>query len=582
MGRGHPRSGIDDRGVLHVHVRGPELSTGSLPVRDAKRRTRIRRLAIGLTLAEVHNAGVRKPQAVRLGNWLVGQDGLSTPQTSASGGTRRRRSVLLRVARQFAAQSDPERVMRGLLMEAQRSHGASGGLVSQWDTKRLQLVALVSTLPGASATVGLGEGITGRAAELRSPLIDNDYPHFEGGLAEFSQAGIQAVIAAPLLHEGHLLGVIVIVSDQPGKQFTSDDAELLVMMGSIAASTMVALARKETEDRLRLQTERLEQIAETTSDAIIVTDAEMRLLAWNRGAEQLYGWARQEVLGKPMPFIPVDRGEATQRLWQRVLLQGEVVANYEEVRLTKDGRRIPIVATISPLRDESGAIVGVIGIAKDLSALRELEEQRKVLARLEERQSIAMALHDNTLQALHGAVLALAAVERMPDLDAQQVKAAVTHVSVRLTSAIHELRNYILDLRPPEAAPGLSAGLIALVEEARTTSPVRMELDLDPTVDSLVGPARVEQLLAVAREATSNAIRHAEASVLAIRLGVEDGRVQLVISDDGRGFDAEVPARAGRQGLGNMLERVRLTGGRLRLVSRPGAGAEVRVDLPAE
>ena len=169
----------------------------------------------------MHNADVRKPQAVRLGNWLVGQDGLSTPQTSASGGTRRRRSVLLRVARQFAAQSDPERVMRGLLMEAQRSHGASGGLVSQWDTKRQQLVALVSTLPGAPATVGLGEGITGRAAELRSPLIDNDYPHFEARLAEFSQAGIQAVIAAPLLHEGHLLGVIVIVSDQPGKQFTS-------------------------------------------------------------------------------------------------------------------------------------------------------------------------------------------------------------------------------------------------------------------------------------------------------------------------------------------------------------------------
>src|ERR1700730_18682571 len=228
---------------------------------------------------------------------------------------------------------------------------------------------------------------------------------------------------------------------------------------------MVGLERRETEERLRVQTERLEQVAETTSDSIIVTDREMRLLAWNRGAEQLYGWGRHEVLGQPLPFIPADRRQETERLWQLVLQHGEIVANYEEVRLTKDGRRIPIVATISPLRDESDAIVGVMGIAKDLSALKELEEQRKVLARLEERESIAMDLHDNTLQALHGAVLALAAAERMPDPDVGRVNVAVGQVGGQLKSAIDELRNYILDLHPPEAALGLSAGLAALAEQ---------------------------------------------------------------------------------------------------------------------
>src|SRR5204863_969829 len=101
-----------------------------------------------------------------------------------------------------------------------------------------------------------------------------------------------------------LLGVVVLVSNQAGKEFTSDDAELLVIMAGMGASTLVALEHKRTEERLRLETERLEQLTEATSDAIIVTDRDMRLLAWNRGAEQLYGWSRQEVLGRPLPFVP--------------------------------------------------------------------------------------------------------------------------------------------------------------------------------------------------------------------------------------------------------------------------------------
>src|SRR5437879_10773419 len=153
----------------------------------------------------------------------------------------------------------------------------------------------------------------------------------------------------PCCMRAGLLGVVVIASDQPGKRFGSDDADTLLMMGGIAASTPVALERNRIAERLRLQTERLDHFAETTSDAIIMLDRERRVLAWNRGAEQLYGWDRQEVLGRSPRFVPAAGAAETDSLWRRVLERGETVANYEAVRLTREGRRLPFGATISPV-----------------------------------------------------------------------------------------------------------------------------------------------------------------------------------------------------------------------------------------
>jgi signal transduction histidine kinase len=95
------------------------------------------------------------------------------------------------------------------------------------------------------------------------------------------------------------------------------------------------------------------------------------------------------------------------------------VANVQQVRLTRDGRRVATLATLSPMRDPTANIIGVMDIAKDLSALKAVEEQQRLLSRAEEREAIAMDLHDNTLQALHGAVLLLSALERQPDADVQ-------------------------------------------------------------------------------------------------------------------------------------------------------------------
>jgi two-component system, NarL family, sensor histidine kinase DevS len=332
---------------------------------------------------------------------------------------------------------------------------------------------------------------------------------------------------------------------------------------------------------LRLATERLEQLTETTSDAVIVTDRAMRVRAWNRGAEAMYGWSRQDVLERELPFVPRDRREAMQASCRRVLDDGETVTNLEDVRLTRDGRRIPVAVTLSPVRDEGGAVIGIIGISKDLSALRAVEEQRAALARLKERDAIAMDLHDDTIQALHGAVLSLAAAERSAIRDAERMRVTVRQVRHQLNSTIQDLRDY-LELRGCQTSRrGLSAGLMAIARQLRLNPDIPVDVEVAEPVAALVDDAQVvDHVLAVAREATSNAVRHSQADSLAIRLFQEDGQLVMVILDNGRGLDPKAIGGSSGRGLDNMLERSGLIGARLRVISPPSGGTEVRLELP--
>ena len=100
---------------------------------------------------------------------------------------------------------------------------------------------------------------------------------------------------------------------------------------------------------------------------------------------------------------------AHERQRQQVLREGRAIDNYETDRVHKDGRRITVLTTLSPLRDDAGTVVGTFSIMKDITTHRHVEEQATALARLEERDRIARDLHDGALQSLYGIALKLGA-----------------------------------------------------------------------------------------------------------------------------------------------------------------------------
>jgi signal transduction histidine kinase len=138
----------------------------------------------------------------------------------------------------------------------------------------------------------------------------------------------------------------------------------------------------------------------------------------------------------------------------------------------------------------------------------------------------------------------------------------------------------LLELRPVALE---EAGLVPALEELCRAYANRLGVTVDARLDPVELPASVEHtVLRLAQEALANAVRHADASRVALRLGQLDGQVEVTVSDDGCGFDpAAVGTRRG-MGLASMRERVEELGGVFDLRAATGEGTTVRALIPRE
>jgi two-component system sensor kinase FixL len=127
----------------------------------------------------------------------------------------------------------------------------------------------------------------------------------------------------------------------------------------------------------------LTALIESSDDAILAKDLQGTILSWNRGAERIYGYPAQEIIGRPVRVLMrPDTADELTNLLDRIK-QGERVERHDAVRITKDGRLIDVSLTVSPLRDASGAVIGGLAVARDISERnRDLEKLRESEARL--------------------------------------------------------------------------------------------------------------------------------------------------------------------------------------------------------
>ena len=153
----------------------------------------------------------------------------------------RRREALLRQARRFAAETDPQRLLNDLVRDAIDLVGGSAGLVTRWDEGEQALVPVGTNEQRlTSARLRLGQGASGRAADKRAPVLVSKS---SGNRAEplLALANLRSAVAVPLLHEARLVGTLAVGSDDPNKTFTQQDTELIEMLASTAAAAIVAL-----------------------------------------------------------------------------------------------------------------------------------------------------------------------------------------------------------------------------------------------------------------------------------------------------------------------------------------------------
>jgi PAS domain S-box-containing protein len=331
-------------------------------------------------------------------------------------------------------------------------------------------------------------------------------------------------------------------------------------------------------------------ILQAAGEGIVGLDRAGNITFANPAAAHLGGYSDGELIGRPFrdtlyppdPSAPAEAPESAVHRADGALFR------------RKDGCWFPVQYIRTPLR-EGGAVVGAVVTFQDISerqkterALQDYAEQLRALSRqlLEvqetERRHLARELHDEIGQTLTALKLNLEGIGRA--WPAGQLPPALEDSLAVVDQAISEVRNLSLDLRPSLLDDlGLVPALRWYVE--RQAQRGGFTTRLDAGLQERLPPPLETACFRLVQEALTNVMRHAAARHVEVLLWRDGGVVELVVRDDGAGFDvAEARQRAAggaSLGLLGMQERVQLLGGTIEVHSAPGHGTQIRAHFPA-
>jgi PAS domain S-box-containing protein len=343
--------------------------------------------------------------------------------------------------------------------------------------------------------------------------------------------------------------------------------------------------RRAEEGRLQLAA-----IVESSSDAIIGTSLDGQILSWNLGGELIYGYTAAEMLGRDISIIvPRDLIEDfSENL--RMLGCGGHIENFETVRLKKDGTRIDVSLSASPIKDMGGRVIAVATIARDITERKRSEQElHRLTARLlnlqdEERRRLALELHDVTAQNLFAINMNLSRLQRgrVEPSEAREILAESRKLGHQ---SLQEIRTLSYLLHPPMLdQAGLVDALKWYVGGFIKRSGINVEVLTIDEIGRL--PAEIEiALFRIVQESLTNIRRHSGSSSAKIRLEKARDQIILQIRDQGRGVPSNIhltgPDGAESLGVGlpGMRQRLHQVGGSL-LIESSDRGVVVTAMVP--
>jgi PAS domain S-box-containing protein len=243
---------------------------------------------------------------------------------------------------------------------------------------------------------------------------ERDFPYF-GEVRPLLEEGL----LVPFCVKGEAVGTIWVVLHDRSRCFDAEDLRVLTSLATFAAAAYQTWFSTNAAQRLA-------SIVSSSDDAIISKNLNGIIMSWNQGAERLFGYAFEEVIGKPITIlIPTDRQDEERAIIDRIR-SGQRVEPYDTVRQRKDGSLIEISLTVSPVKDDQGKVIGASKIARDITERRKNEEQITLLAReAEHRAKNVLATvqatvnltqadtADGVKRAIAGRIQALANVHRL-------------------------------------------------------------------------------------------------------------------------------------------------------------------------
>ncbi len=447
------------------------------------------------------------------------------------------------------------------------------------------------------------------------------------GDREWNSAGFVSTewsLASPIRVAGEEIGELEVcfASTPPEEHSEAFIAEERPLLDAIADRIGEAVGKRRVEAKLRRSEEYFQTLAgrlrfqadllDAVGQAVMATDLEGRILYWNRAAEKLYGWSREEALGRNiLDVTPSDRSRAEAETILARLRRGESWTGEFEVR-RKDGSTFPVLTTSAPVEDPEGRLTGIIGVSTDLTDRIELEERLRQAERMEAIGRLAGGVaHDfnNILTVIrgHSEIVLRELPDDSPhreDLD------AVLDGTRRATDLVSQLlafgRRQVLD----ERIVDLGREISEMESILRRLVPERIDLHFDlgeegrlvevdrgqlhQVVLNLVMNAAdaIEGVGAVTVDLDATTISERDATALASQL--EPGEfVRLKVRDDGTGmlpgvaerifepfFTTKPDGKGSGLGLATVFGIVKQARGHVAVESEPGEGSVFEVFLP--
>lgn len=344
----------------------------------------------------------------------------------------------------------------------------------------------------------------------------------------------------------------------------------------------LAVCRDVTEqlkiqEALRASEERHRIFADVTNDVLWDVDIPADRVGFSDGLRAVFGYQIEERVPLNWWVARVHQEErAAVRDGFFKALDGDDCLWSAQYRFRRqDGQYAHVLDRGYIYRDEDGRPQRMIGAMIDITRQLEMKEAA-TRAAMDERRRLARDLHDAVTQSLYSlSLLAEAARRHAKAGDWQATDEYVDRLGQLAQQSLKELRLLVYELRPSVLEKeGLVGALQARLDAVERHSGIQARLTVD--MDRKLSPQAQLQYYRVAEEALNNALKHAAATAVHIKIQSDDNTATLEISDNGQGFDPSTMTKGGL-GLISMRERLEKMGGRFELITTPGQGTTVRV-----